>query len=768
MKLAQRRGSTLVLVVIFTSVLSVVAASLLSYGMSERRMNKSNILFTEARNASESMVEYGFSELKMRWLRQTSFSMNELRANPLIIPYTAEAFLGTGRVDCEALELVGGMVPPGAWAYIDPSDPANTNDPQKGKLVFSRDVQVYAKSLVTDPVLGERVAYCSQTLSVRDAPLFSHAIFYNMDLEFHPGPQMEIQGPVHANGDIYLQASDSLLFYSTIMSAGDIFYGPKTSTVGYQGGTVSVLNSDGDWVSFYSGSGGKTNPSSYYDSNMGEDWRAFSTDRWDGNVGSEAHGVPSLNPIGIDSYIPDDPETAADEKYNPGYALIEPVVAEDHANYKGDAVREQQFAYKAGMILKVTNQGSGYAVNAYKYKRSSSTDPTSAPILVDGEPELEEIDLTAVESGIGSPLVQITEYSEDDYGNPVGGFYDRRQQQALDVIEVDIAVLSEAVASSSQGTDVFGGTYDLDVSSAVDWNGIVYVELPYDDSTTSRADKVMPAVQNMAVRLVNGSEVPTASFAGSSGYDTGFTLATNGQLYVQGHFNSDGDASTGSSTATDDGLTYGSDEQPVALFADSITILSSNFDDSKSKQSPSARKASYNEVSAALVTGLLPSIPGTSVQSGGAHNLPRFLEDWSGVEFRYRGSLVALYESEAGTSPMTSGYGAWYSPPKRNWGYSELFGAGMYPPGTPNTRDFRRRDFRFLNEAEYAAELASLDGFDGSSEALGHGESTCGSGEDEDGKNNNGHGNNEDGVDSSNPGNSKTGEDSDPDVDDEI
>jgi len=113
---APRQGSTLVLVVIFTAVLSVTAASLLSFGLSERRLNKSNIIFTEARNAAESMVEYGFAELKTRWLRQTSFPMNELRTNPLSIPDTAtQFFAANSRVLYDDLELVGGKVPPGEW-----------------------------------------------------------------------------------------------------------------------------------------------------------------------------------------------------------------------------------------------------------------------------------------------------------------------------------------------------------------------------------------------------------------------------------------------------------------------------------------------------------------------------------------------------------------------------------------------------------------------------------------------------------------------------
>ncbi len=707
-----------------------MVATLLKYGASEMRLNRSHYIHQEASNAAESMVEYGFAELRKRWTRQTTFTMNELRDEPLLIPSTASDFFKDTNIVYDRLELIGGNVPPGEWNFIDPAVPANQADPQKGKRVFQRDVDVYGKAVVTDATLGERDVYCYQVLSVRDAPLFSHAIFYNMDLEFHPGPRMEMQGPVHSNGDIFLQAADRLRFHSTLMSNGEITHGFKATGTHTQNGEVLIKNADGNWVDVYKG-GSRTSDSSFVDSNMGDEWRAAATERWGGNVGSVDHEVPKLNPIGIDDYVPDDPSTATNEKYNPAFALIEPQVSDKDSNYKGDDTRVEQFSYKAGLILKVdkvaSNGNSGgydYELSAYRYNRESQLDPMSAPKSNnDGTLKTNKVSLDKVVQKKGAPLMTASKYAEDSDGNPTAGFYDRRQSQAMDVIDLDIGLLADIInngEANGGNNDPWNGQFHLNPGKAVDWNGVVYVEMPYDSSTSGRSDQVMPADRNVALRLVNASEVPNPEFAKKSGYDEGFTLATNGQLYVKGHFNSDGDPNTGSSTETDDGKTFYSDEAAAALYADSITILSDAFDDTKTKQSPSTRKAVYTEIGAALVTGLLPSIPGSSQQSGGAHNLPRFLEHWGGVEFRYRGSLVALYESEAGTAPMTDGHSAWYSPPQRNWGYNELFGAGIYPPGTPNTRDFRRTDFRYLSAAEYEEALAQLDGFNPSTSTRGH------------------------------------------------
>lgn len=731
----RERGSALILVVIMTAALSLVGASLLNLGATERRLNKSSFLHRQAQNGAESMVEYGFAELKNRWRRETSFPNNALRSNPLAIPPSANDFFEEAKIRFEDLQLVGGNVPPGEWRYIDPKDPSNVNDPQKGKLVFSRDIKLFGKAVAEDAALGTKEAYCTQTLMVRDAPLFLHAIFYNMDLEFHPGPRMDMQGPVHANGDIYVQAINRLRFYSTLNASGDIIYGYKQANGNItQTGDVDVKDADGDWVNFYRGGHRRSN-SSYYDSFSVDDWRQAATKRWGGNVASADHGVPRMNPVGIADYVPDDPATATNEKYNPAYALIEPLVSQSHDNYKGDSVLTEQFAYKAGLILKVEKVskqsapgGYDYELNAYKYNRESQLDPKSRPRIKDGTPELKDLKLDRVEQRLGKPLLEVNRYAEDNNGNPVGGFYDRRQQTGMDVIELDIGLLAEIInegESKGGNQDPWNGQYKLNPGRAVDWNGIVYVELPYDSSASSRADKVMPAQRNVALRLNNGSEVPNPDFSTKSGYDHGFTLATNGQLYIKGHYNADGKSNTGSSTETDDEVTFGSDEASAALYADAITILSEDFDDSMTKKNPRDRKAAFTEVSAALVTGLLPTVPGQSALSGGAHNLPRFLEDWGGVEFRYRGSLVALYESEAGIKPMTSSHSSWYSPPNRNWGYNQLFKDGIYPPGTPNVRDFRRTDFRFLTEAEYLAELSNIAGYDARSDSHGHLKNSC-------------------------------------------
>lgn len=703
--LNEKRGSILVIAMIFGLLMLASAGILLNYGVSEQSINQRHFLRLEAQAASEAAVEYGFAQLLSRWTNQTVFKTHELSTNPLQIPTSATNFFASSNVDVSSMQVHGGEVSSGQWVFINPKDPANFLDPQKQKRVFTRDVEVFGMATVKaktgsrsqDPVN----AYCAQLFEVRDAPLFGHAIFYNMDLEFHPGPSMDIFGPVHSNSNIYVQAGSGLKFHSNLMAAGDIWhrYKPSGSKSTAHLGDVSIKDPDGKWVSMYDGSGNKSSDSSYFDSSLGDDWKQEAEDRWSGVVGTGAHEVPNMRAMNIKDFVPDDPSTGTNELENHAYALIEPQLGSSEADYKGAAIQKEQFSYKAGLVLRLkadATKPSGYDYEFVTYQRSSSTQANS-PRSLDGNGKPIEVKLDT--TNLPVDLVKISAYSEDASNTPISGFYDKRQEQGMDVVELDIGLLRSTVDSSDATFDsnAWNGTYELTTGGKYDWNGILYVEVPTVASASGRVDKVKKAKSGISVRLKNGSEVPSPPGAP----DKGFTVATNAPLYVLGDYNADGNPATGSATAAD-----GSNEKPAALIADAITILSNDWEtnnyDTQSKAGKDNRMASFTEVSAAFLTGQSATLPGDGKYSGGVHNFPRFLENWGDTEFRYRGSLVALFQSEVNWKHMTDNQ-SWYSPPKRNWGFSSLFQNGDFPPGTPMVRDFRRKHFRFISKTDYAA-----------------------------------------------------------------
>jgi len=54
-------------------------------------------------------------------------------------------------------------------------------------------------------------------------PIFQFGIFYDDDLEFHPGPRFDFGGRVHSNGSLFMQASTGLYFSSKVSAANFIY-----------------------------------------------------------------------------------------------------------------------------------------------------------------------------------------------------------------------------------------------------------------------------------------------------------------------------------------------------------------------------------------------------------------------------------------------------------------------------------------------------------------------------------------------------------------
>jgi hypothetical protein len=82
----------------------------------------------------------------------------------------------------------------------------------------------------------------------RLVPLFQFAAFYDKDLEILPGPAMTLAGPVHTNGDLYLNAGTSLGVDGQVTTAGNFWRGRKDGASSCDSNPVQVKNSSGTYV----------------------------------------------------------------------------------------------------------------------------------------------------------------------------------------------------------------------------------------------------------------------------------------------------------------------------------------------------------------------------------------------------------------------------------------------------------------------------------------------------------------------------------------
>ena len=243
-------------------------------------------------------------------------------------------------------------------------------------------------------------------------------------------------------------------------------------------------------------------------------------------------------------------------------------------------------------------------------------------------------DLRAAKMYSKSGLRIVDGAATDMNNNPVslpGGvitsksFYDMREQRMMTIVEVDVGLLRSTGAAPA--------------------NGVLYV------ATTG--------TPGAAVRLVNGSQLPSQ----------GLTVVSENPLYIRGDYNTVA-------------------KVPAAVLADAITVLSNNWaannSDTKGALGTNTRPAAATTVNAAFALG--PSVESTFGNGNGQlENDIRFLEDWNGRNFTYRGSIVDLWHSQQATGLWRccgTGGTNYYTPPARIWSYDTLFNTNP-PPGTP-------------------------------------------------------------------------------------
>ncbi len=171
----------------------------------------------------------------------------------------------------------------------------------------------------------------------------------------------------------------------------------------------------------------------------------------------------------------------------------------------------------------------------------------------------------------------------------------------------------------------------------------------------------------------------------------GFSVASENPVYVAGNYNSG---------PSDPLWTGGSNTTPhaaAAILADTVTLLSNNWNDGVSMVHPdnmAFRPAitTYYRMAVAAGKNVPFPQPGWGAGNdfgtdGGMHNFLRYLENWGGQHLYYNGSLVSMYYSEYNTGVFKC-CTAVYSPPTRHYSFDTLFlNPANLPPGTPMFQD---------------------------------------------------------------------------------
>ncbi len=238
-------------------------------------------------------------------------------------------------------------------------------------------------------------------------------------------------------------------------------------------------------------------------------------------------------------------------------------------------------------------------------------------------------------------------------------FYDRREGTTNLTTQIDIGLyktwLTNATGPVAQKYNVFGDT---------NFPTILYVA----DNRTVGPN------QRAVVRLTNGFALP-------SNGGLGFSIATPNPLYVWGNFNCTNSAYLGTTNT--------SSSEFSALYCDALTILSSIWSVANSLliifcSGSVSWEASPTTINSAILAGIVPSTGTDSVHfSGGIHNFPRLLEDWSSTMLTMNAAFINLYNSTHATGVFRNP-GTYYNPPTRKFSHDPRYNnPAIAPPGMP-------------------------------------------------------------------------------------
>ena len=490
----------------------------------------------------------------------------------------------------------------------------------------------------------------------RLVPLFQFAIFFNKDLEFDNTANLDLVGPVHANGNIFLDAgsSASLHIGGQVTSSQTIYRGQKSQNLCT--GSVSVDGLSGSPLGV----------------SCGGSRRAMTTSELTGWQGQIRQKVPAVTVPDVSSIQPQSDSlywSQADIR-----VVLKPNVQIPTCSGSSGPGGGTNCTYTLGWGAELQDTNGNTVV-------SSATLAGLCPLAL-------------------SSSNNFLDNREAKYWTTVDATKNKKR-----LLDVNMGLLTTCISTNSAA---LGVTPYMNNSSD---KGLVYY-FTVKDSGVSQGT----SANNYGIRLYNGSNLHATSGGGSRA-DKGLTVVSDQALIVQGDYNTNNKVpaalmadsmnvlSNSWNTPTPCSYSAGVPQYwapgTSQTARTSVAALAATGD-AKSAGPMTCRLSSDTTVNAAILAGTDTSGYGNDVtsteggldggtQSGGVHNMMRFQEDWGAnggtlttpAIYTYKGSLVSLGRPQHARGKFEVG-GAIYQPPRRNWSFDTDFrDASKLPPLSP-------------------------------------------------------------------------------------
>ncbi len=619
---------------------------------------------------------------------------------------------GTGDFDCDSKTFQKQAV--ATFVQESAANPSLiTIDP--GELFAGLSAQEFRYDLTSVARGQDDLPSAMLTMRFRSrvVPMFQFLAFYNNDLDVSIPPTMNLNGRVHSNANLYLDAANSntLTINGQVSAVDTVFRGSKQGNT--CSGTVNIFNPT--TASPLPCAGGRT---------------TYTNDTVTGWNDRIVMGVDRMTIPEADSFDPTPGRLYWDR------ADLRVVLRVDGAgNPTGIEVRNQNGSENATATTSLLNN---CPVTSTTLRPEDDGSPnygaTDVDLIVDSTTGFAAGNLVTVGDDIDSNVIRSidsddneitlrrrlghdyqpgTVASENDIVRRAvvstsDTFYNYREKRGaagtdagtyIRMLNVDVRRLLDCAHSQN----LMGRALDDNTDGGLVW--FLTVDGPDSDNNINDGDDP----NNYGVRLYNGGQLGS-TVAGAPEIE-GLTIVSDQAVYIRGNYNS-------------------TNKRPASILADTINVLSNSWsmNDSDSRNYDAAtnlqttqtslvdafRVATDTTINAAFLAGteITGGVNGTAghdrgagLTSGGLNNYPRFHENWTGAALNYRGSFVSLDRPRRISSPFCGSLSTdptcnIYSPPSRNWDYDTDFNnAANLPPLTPRftyliqeifSRDFDR------------------------------------------------------------------------------
>ena len=120
----------------------------------------------------------------------------------------------------------------------------------------------------TNASTDQVTAMTEMAIKSRLVPMFQFAAFYLNDLEILPGPVMNLSGPIHTNGNLYLGSDNGLNINSQVTLSKNLYSFRKNNNQTYPDGRVRIMNMAGTFLNLlFNGTGSTSQTTAAMDAN---------------------------------------------------------------------------------------------------------------------------------------------------------------------------------------------------------------------------------------------------------------------------------------------------------------------------------------------------------------------------------------------------------------------------------------------------------------------------------------------------------------------